>query len=214
MEENEDENRVLKEVLEWALCVILAVLVALATRYYLVTSSVVKQDSMYSTLEENQRVILSRITRTSKGKYERGDIVTFEAPSEISQGIGKDPSFLIAEYSYEPQGNLNKFIYYVLEAGKTSYIKRIIAIEGDLIKIEDGEVYLNGEKLEEEYLPDGVDTKSVYYNNLVVPEGCVFVMGDNRDKSMDSRAFGCIPVEKIEGKVKLRYWPLSKFGKV
>ena len=214
MEENNDENRVLKEILEWAFCVVLAVFVALATRFYLVTSSVVKQESMYSTLEENQRVILSRLTRTKKGNYERGDIVTFEAPSEIKQGTSVDTSNLIAIYNYEPEGTIDRFIYYVLEIGKVSYIKRIIGVEGDLIQIIDGEVYLNGEKLKEEYLRDGVDTKAVYYNELIVPEGCVYVMGDNRNESMDSRIFGCVPIEKIEGKVVVRYWPLDRFGGV
>ena len=214
MEENEDENRVLKEILEWSFCIVLAVFVALTVRFYIVTSSVVKQESMYSTLEENQRVILSRLNRTKKNNYERGDIVTFEAPSEIKQGTDVDTSNLIAIYNYEPEGKIDRFIYYVLEIGKVSYIKRIIGVEGDLIQIIDGEVYLNGEKLKEEYLQDGVDTKAVYYNELIVPEGCVYVMGDNRNESMDSRIFGCIPIEKIEGKVIVRYWPLSRFGKV
>ena len=52
------------------------------------------------------------------------------------------------------------------------------------------------------------------YTDLVVPENCVFVMGDNREHSTDSRAFGCIPLEKIEGKVWIRFWPFNLFGHV
>ena len=57
-------------------------------------------------------------------------------------------------------------------------------------------------------------TKTVFYNDVIVPEGCIYVLGDNRDESMDSRTFGCVPLEKVEGKVILRYWPIKQFGKV
>ena len=57
-------------------------------------------------------------------------------------------------------------------------------------------------------------TSEVGFDNLIVPENCVFVMGDNRAHSADSRNFGCIPIEKLEGKVWYRYWPLSELGKI
>ena len=53
-----------------------------------------------------------------------------------------------------------------------------------------------------------------YFNNFTVPDNCVFAMGDNRPGSTDCRSFGCIPLEKIEGKVLFRFWPFSKFGGV
>ena len=215
MEENEErEDRVIREILEWAFCVIIAIAMALATRYYIITSSIVQQDSMYPTLKENQRIILSRLTRTKKGEYNRGDIITFEAPSEIKKGTEVDVKNTVAIYNYEPEGIFNRFVYYVLEFKKTSYIKRIVGLPGERITIEDGKVYINGKEYKEDYLKEGTTTKAVYYNDLIVPEGCVYVLGDNRDGSMDSRTFGCIPIEKIEGKVKLRYWPLNAFGKV
>lgn len=78
-----------------------------------------------------------------------------------------------------------------------------------------GNVYLNGELLDEEYLAEDVYTKrsGVFYD-LTVPKGYVFAMGDNREESKDCRMFGCIPVSKIESKVLIRFWPFSKFGKV
>ena len=105
-------------------------------------------------------------------------------------------------------------MYYVLETSKTSYIKRVIGVAGDHIKIEDGKVYRNGEELHEDYLAEGTVTKSKTYSDITVPDDCVFVMGDNREHSTDSRDFGCIPISKIESKVAFRFWPLNKFGKI
>ena len=119
----------------------------------------------------------------------------------------------VAKYQNQPNSILKKFLYYVLEVGKTSYIKRVIAIEGDKVEIKNGHVYINGELLHEKYLQDGVNTEPTgVFNNFVVPKGCVFLMGDNRSGSMDCRSFGCIPVEKIESKVVFRFWPLNKIG--
>ena len=75
-------------------------------------------------------------------------------------------------------------------------------------------VYINGEELKEDYLAENVTTDSTEgaFIDIIVPEGTVFVMGDNRDHSSDSRRFGCIPYEKIESKVWLRFWPLNQFG--
>ena len=206
--------KMISNILEWTLCILLALIIALLTRYYIITATVIKQSSMYPTLKENQRIIISRTKRITKSQYQAGDIITFEAPSKIKQGAEVDVSNPVAIYNYEPQGLMNKLVYYVLELNKISYIKRVIGIAGDRVQIKDGKVYVNGEELKEEYLPEGTTTKTVYYNDVIVPEGCVYVMGDNRDQSMDSRTFGCIPLEKVEGKVILRYWPLNAFGGV
>ena len=213
MEEGK-EVKVFNNILEWTLCILLALIIALLTRYYIITATVIKQSSMYPTLKENQRIIISRTKRITKSQYQAGDIITFEAPSKIKQGAEVDVSNPVAIYNYEPQGLMNKLVYYVLELNKISYIKRVIGIAGDRVQIKDGKVYVNGEELKEEYLPEGTTTKTVYYNDVIVPEGCVYVMGDNRDQSMDSRTFGCIPLEKVEGKVILGYWPLNAFGGV
>ena len=204
-----------KDILEWAYCIIIAVVLALLFRYYIGTPTIVKQPSMYNTLEEGQRLILSRWTRTVKGTYKRGDIITFEAPSQTQMStFDVDMNNPVAIYDYKPNGIFAKFSYYVLEFNKTSYIKRVIGVAGDHIKIESGKVYLNGQELNEPYLRDGIKTEQKVFTDIIVPENCVFVMGDNRPQSMDSRSFGCIPLEKIESKVVIRFWPLNKFGKV
>lgn len=202
------ENKILDRILEWSLCVIAAVILAIVIRCYLVAPTMVKQQSMYSTLEEGQRVILNRMDK----EYSRGDIITFEAPTIGSKSINlANP---IATYSYNPSNIFEKITYNFLELNKISYIKRIIGIAGDRIQIKNGKVYLNGEELQEIYLIDGTITNEANYNDIIVPEGYVFVMGDNRIESIDSRTFGCIPIEKLEGKVWYRYWPLSEFGKI
>ena len=105
-------------------------------------------------------------------------------------------------------------MYYVIEKTKTSYIKRVVAVEGNHVEIKDNKIYVNGNELEEEYLSDDVVTESQVFTDFIVPENCVFAMGDNREGSADCRAFGCIPLEKIESTVVIRIWPLDKWGKV
>ena len=208
-------NSVLKEILEWGYCIIIAVALALLIRYYIGTPTIVKQPSMYDTLQEGNRLLLNRWIRTVHGTYKRGDIITFEAPSKsILSAYEVNQDEPIAKYEKEPQGFFARFYYYVLEFNKTSYIKRVIGIAGDHIKIEDGKVYLNEEELQEDYVREGEITDNRNFSDIIVPEGYVFVMGDNREHSADSRNFGCIPVDKIEGKVWIRFWPLSEFGKI
>ena len=208
-------NPTLKNTLEWIYCIIIAIVLALAFRYYIGTPTIVKQPSMFNTLEEGQRLILNRWTRTVKGNYNRGDIVTFEEPTvSVVNPIDVDSNNPVATYNYNPSGLFQKFSYYVLEFNKTSYIKRVIGVAGDHIKIEEGKVYLNGKELKEDYLREGILTDGGTFSEVTVPEGYIFVMGDNRPRSTDSRSFGCIPVEKVESKVWIRFWPLNKFGKV
>lgn len=207
-----------KDILEWIACILIAFILALVIRYFIGTPTIVKMPSMYPTLKPDQRLILNRWGRTTKTMPNRGDIITFEAPTSDSYIFPSDfnSKDVIAKYSNEPTSLWGKFVHYVLEIGKDSYIKRVIALPGEHIQIYDGKVYINGEELQEDYLEPQVttSTEDCPYYDLVVPENCVFVMGDNRSASTDSRRFGCIPLEKIESKVWIRFWPLNLFGKV
>ena len=208
-------NPKLKNTLEWTYCIVIAIIIALAVKYFIGTPTVVKQKSMDTTLKEGQRLWLNRWTRPTKGEYKVGDIITFEAPSVTYPSLENiDFDNPVAKYDYNPKGLIGKFIYYILETNKTSYIKRIIGVSGDHIKIEDGKVYRNGEQLDEPYLQENIRTESKIYYDIIVPENCVFAMGDNRENSTDCRDFGCIPIRKIESKVAFRFWPLNKFGKI
>lgn len=214
---NEKEKSILKEIFEWTYCIIIAIVLALLVKYYVGTPTIVKQTSMFPTFSPNDRLILNRLYRTFKTTPARGDIVTFEAPSlNYLNGEEADLDNPIAIYNKEPEGLISKFFYNVVEIGKTSYIKRVIGLPGEHIQIKDGNVYINGTKLEEDYLAEDIKTEvseEEQFIDIIVPNNTVFVMGDNRvlGKSADSRRFGCIPYEKIEGKVKLRFWPLNSF---
>lgn len=210
-------NEKIKDILEWVYCIIIAVVLALLFRYYIGTPTIVKQVSMKPTLIQDQRLWLNRWGRTTKKMPERGDIITFEAPSKTTYSSQSEinQSNPIAKYEKEPKGIWGKFIYYVLELGKDSYIKRVIALPGEHVEIKDGKVYINGDIIKEEYLQNGIITDvGVGFDDFVVPENCVFAMGDNRSQSTDCRAFGCIPLERIESKVWIRIWPLNLWGKV
>lgn len=201
-----------KNILEWIYCIVIAIVLALLIKFFLGTPTVVKQYSMYPTYKPNDRLILNRLEKSKMPK--RGDVVTFEAPSKNIYGPGEyDLNNPVAKYEYQPTNVFSKFTYYVLEINKTSYIKRVIALEGDKVEIKDGKVYINNELLPEKYLAEGVKTEATgVFNNFIVPKGCIFLMGDNRSGSMDCRNFGCIPVEKIESKVVFRFWPFDKIG--
>lgn len=203
-----------KDIIEWIVCIVIAFVLALSIRYFFGTPTIVQQPSMFPTLKPNQRLILNRWARTIKEMPSRGDIITFEAPT--SDSYTYDANDVRAKYSNNPTSAWGKFVYYVLESNKISYIKRVIALPGEHLQIMDGKVYINGEELEEKYLQPDVTTsiENCPFYDLIVPENCVFVMGDNRPKSTDSRKFGCIPLEKIESKVWIRFWPLNLFGKV
>ena len=208
-----------KDILEWVYCIIIALVLAMLFRYFIGTPTIVKQESMYPTLIQDERLWLNRWGRTTKTLPERGDIITFEEPAKITYTASEiDESNPVAQYNNRT--GFDWFIHNFLEIGKRSYIKRVIALPGEHVEIKDGNVYIDGEELDEPYLQDGivtdlyVNTNGVGFDDFIVPENCVFAMGDNRNHSTDCRAFGCIPLEKIESTVAIRIWPLNKWGNV
>lgn len=203
-----------RNILEWIVCIIIAIVLTLLFRYFIATPTVVQQVSMYPTLVENQRLMVTRTFRITDKMPKRGDIVTFEATSfSYSEGT-VDQSNPKAVYLEEDRNVLENFLYNVLELTKKSYIKRVIGLPGEHVEIKNGKVYINGEELKEDYLQPDVVTESAVFNDFIVPKGYLFCMGDNRTKSTDCRKFGCIPYEKLEGIVAFRFWPLNKIGSV
>ena len=98
------------------------------------------------------------------------------------------------------------------------FIKRVIAIPGDTVAVQNGKVYINGKKLNEEYLPNNLETEAGKFlsegQSLLVPENHLIAFGDNRPHSSDSRDWGLVPYENIVGRAFFRYWPAEKIGSV
>ncbi len=121
---------------------------------------------------------------------------------------------------------VNKFVYRIesIQRGdivvfryprdpSKSYIKRVIGVAGDRIRIEDGQVYVNGKQLDEDYVPPVyADDRS--YPEIVVPPNSYFVLGDHRSMSNDSRDFGPVKESYIYGKAVFGYWPMEKLGRL
>lgn len=97
-----------------------------------------------------------------------------------------------------------------------SYIKRVIGLPGDRIRIQDGEVYVDGRQLVEDYVPEEFRDYTSWHDGQeqTVPAGRYFVLGDHRNQSSDSRMWGYVPRANIYGKAVFVYWPLDKIGRV
>ena len=149
----EKKNFNIQNIMEWIFCIIIAVALALIFRYFIGTPTIVKMTSMYPTLKEGDRLFLNRTIRISNKLPNRGDIITFEAPSKKTYTYSEvDQSNPVARYDNEPTSLWGKFTYHVLEIGKDSYIKRVIALPGEHVEIKEGNVYINEKILEENYI--------------------------------------------------------------
>ncbi len=145
--------------------------------------------SMIPTLDNGEYVLISRLSY-KLGDYQRGDIIVFRPPmypdAPFWQRLFGLPGF---DDHYE------------------DYIKRIIGLPGETVRIANGTVYINDVPLIESYIAAPPD----YSNEWVVPAGQLFVLGDNRNNSADSHAWGFLPVENILGKALVVYWPFADF---
>lgn len=172
--------------------VVFAVLVIIQSQ--VITLTKVYQWSMYDTLSEGDLLLTEKISyRFIEPK--RGDVIILLAKREIGIG-GTKIGILIEDYRRELAG----------KESRTRYVKRLIGLPGDAVTISNGAVYINGEKLEEDYTRGETKLRKLA-ETIIVPEGYVFVLGDNREKSLDSRYFGCMPIRNIESKVVWRISP-------
>ena len=146
----------------------------------------VEQQSMERTLEPDQYVLVDKLTPRFD-TYKHGDIVVFNPPAVWTPNPG------------------------------TPYIKRVIGVGGDTVEIRGGKVYVNGTQLVEPYVfkeDDGAaqDTEDpLAQERWLVPDGELFLMGDHRKSSADSREFGTVPISQVIGRAWLRYWPINTF---
>jgi signal peptidase I len=165
---------------------VLTLVIFLVIQTFIAQPYRVEQMSMERTLEPNQYVLVDKLTPRFDA-YKRGDIVVFNPPAAWTQ-----------------QTN-------------TPFIKRVIGVAGDKVEVrDDGNVYVNGIALKEPYLFQAngraQPTVTSDQSSWAVPDGELFVMGDHRESSADSRAFGPVPVKDVVGRAWLRYWPFDTFG--
>ncbi len=203
---------ILREVLDWVVCFAIAFIVYLLINYFFICAPTVKQQSMHPTIKNNEKVLTIRPWMKGS-KFEYGQIITFEAPIDNKLYIDSDETLYTAQY--ENYTGITLFLYNFLDVNKVSYIKRVIGLPGDHIVIKDGIVYRNDEKIEEPYLREmNTEIQEQEYADVIVPENTIYVMGDNREQSKDSRSFGCIPYDRVNGYVLCRIWPLNKLGAI
>lgn len=207
-------KKIFKNIGTWLFSIFIAFLIVFLLKTFIGMPTTVKGTSMVPTFLPEEKLLLSTWATNFNKVPKRGEIITFQAPS-VDLIRNADLSNPVAIYEDNKKSPSEKVLYYGLGITKTSYIKRVIGIPGDHIQIKDGKVYLNGEVLEEEYLNAAIKTDMSLggeFFDIIVPNGYVYVLGDNRTASSDSRRFGCIPVDKIEGKVVIRWWPIQRFG--
>ena len=172
----------------------MAVVLAVLLRTFVAQAFSIPSESMLPQLEVGDRVVVSRLAYRVHDPR-RGDIVVFDAPGE--EGESTPLAERAVQVVLESVG--------LRQVSTEEYIKRVIGVPGDVVEGRNGRVVVNGRELVEPYLPGGTVTSDSPPTS--VPEGELFVMGDNRDASRDSRAFGPVPLDDVVGRAVVRIWP-------
>lgn len=115
-------------------------------------------------------------------------------------------------YPFDPPERGDIVVFNPPTESDKPYIKRIIGLPGDEVTFSNGQVFVNGHMLEEDYIEDRTRCQRNDYCDVIVPEGEIFVLGDHRSNSSDSRVFGPVPIENVIGKAWLSYWPIDDIG--
>ena len=194
-EEPKKKGSLLREL---PILVIVAFAVALLIKTFVLQAFYIPSASMEPTLREGDRVLVEKLTYTT-GHPTRGQVIVFERdidgilPVEPDHGIVTDVV------------NALKGLFGFPEGSTQDFIKRVIAVGGDTVEGRDGAVFVNGNEVDDEYLPEGTETST--FGPITVPQDYVFVMGDNRGNSDDSRSFGPVPEDRIVGHAFVLIWP-------
>lgn len=171
-----------RTILEWLGVIGGGIAIALLVEAFLIQAFWIPSPSMEPTLDVGDRVLVNKLSYKFHD-VNRGDVVVFERPPGASTGQNGEIKDLI---------------------------KRVIAVEGDTIEAKEGEVFVNGERIDENYLEPGTPTDNLPLKTI--PDGHVFVMGDNRTNSEDSRIFGPIDEDAIVGRAFIRVLPITDIG--
>lgn len=178
-------------VREWTESIVIAFFLAMIIRTFFLQAFKIPSGSMRQTLIEGDRLMVNKLRYGSKVPFSSKRLPGFSEPK---------------------RGDIIVFVY--PEDPKRDFIKRLIAFGGETIEIKEGDIYINDQLIMESRI------KNVFYYNsgpygeegkpIVVPEGYVYVLGDNSKSSHDSRYWGFVPVENIIGRAELIYWPFNR----
>lgn len=193
-----NNKKVIKEIRGMMFSVIGAICIVSIVNSKVLANVTVDGPSMDNTLHSGERLIVNRLGN-AVNNLERGDIIIF---------LQNTKRGTIIEESIE---NLKSITGKV--ENKNRLVKRVIGVSGDEVDIRDGVVYLNNEKLDEPYVSSDT-VKGPFTLPVVIPEGKLFVLGDNRRVSKDSREFGLIDRNQVEGRAIYRVYPFDEMGKL
>lgn len=200
-----DETRSRRFVGSTPFLVLVALGVAILVKTFLVQAFYIPSESMVPTLEVGDRVFVNKLAYAF-GDVGRGDVIVFENPN---------PNDL------PDRGAIGGVLHWlgegigVAQPENEDFIKRVIALPGETIEIRDNVVLIDGEPLEEPYLPPRAHLDNGDMKPRTVPEGSLFVMGDNRGNSADSRyGLGFVPIGNVIGRAFIVIWPPSSIGGV
>lgn len=198
-----------KVVREILIVLVTAIVLSVVVRTFFVQAFYVPSQSMENTLLPNDRILASKITNTVSG-VTRGQMVVFRDPG----GWLPDP----VATPTPPVRQFMEFIGLLPSSSGDDLVKRVIGIGGDRVSCCDqqGRIVLNGVSLDEPYLKPNTATDQIIFD-VEVPQGSVFVMGDNRPESADSRYHlarnnGAVPLDNVVGNVFTTVWPIDRFA--
>ena len=197
-----NEKPILKEIGSWIIVIVVALVLSLFIDSTIIAKAEVEQSSMENTLFEGQQLIVNKLSYAFD-EPKRVDIIIFLENEEKGNIIDNFIRSVKNRFSSSDE----------IAAEQERLVKRVIGVAGDEIDIQDGYVYINGERLEESYV-NGVTLPGNVKLPITVGEGELFVIGDNREVSRDSRDFGPIDVKQVEGKAVFRVYPFNQIGKV
>jgi signal peptidase I len=188
---------------ELPVLMVAAVVIALLIKTFLVQAFYIPSESMLPALRIGDRVLVEKVSyRLHEPKP--GDVVVFEKNVVTASPDGD-------ESLWTGIGDAFKGLFGFPTAGEQDFIKRVMAVEGDTIQGKAGRVFVNGSPLAEPYLANGTET--LPFGPVEVPQGHIFVMGDNRGNSDDSRgSLGTVPVDQVIGHAFVLIWPPDDFG--
>lgn len=199
-----EKKNVMKEIISWVIIICGAFLAATIINSQVFEKVIVQQSSMENTLFEDQHLIVNKLSYNFN-EPKSGDIIIFQKYKKMGtliDDIKNSVVNIVSLFDKEKNSEKNEYL-----------VKRVIGVEGDEVDIIDGSVYINRIKLEESYA-NGVTEAKVIELPVIVGENEVFVLGDNRGVSLDSRSFGLINLNQVAGKVLFRIYPFNLIGKI